>query len=128
MNGYNVFPKIGKSSDNQSRYSAITRKNRFIFFSVLPGIVIWFATFIVLISYTNIAILYNKLICILAVLTYWLIRWYMNARQYIYDSKQEYRIFKRFRVVLKYVAGEVFHFIILISVILMLMVFIEKYF
>jgi hypothetical protein len=124
----NAFPKIGTGPDNNSGFPVITRKNRFIFFSAISGMMIWFATFIVLVSYTDIAILYNKLICILVVLTFWLIRWQRNVKQYIHDSKRENRIFKRFGAALKYTAGEIFHFIILISVILMLMVFIEKYF
>jgi hypothetical protein len=126
--GENVFPKIGTGSDNNSGFPVITRKYRFIFFSAISGMAIWFMTFIALVSYTDIAILYNKLICILVVFTFWLIRWHRNVRQYIYESKRENRIFKRIRIALKYTAGEIFHFIILISVILMLMVFIEKYF
>jgi hypothetical protein len=106
----------------------IHRKNRFILFSALAGILIWLATFIVLVSFTEIAIMYNKLICSLAVLTFWLIKWYKSINQYLLESKKENRILIRFQAILKYTVIEVFHFLILISFLLIVVIFIEKYF
>jgi hypothetical protein len=102
-------------------------KNRYILFSALAGIVIWFLTFTILVSFTEISIFFNKLICVLTVLTFWLIRWYKGISQYIHDIKYETRIITRLRAVLKYGMNEVFHFIVLISVLLIIMIFIERF-
>jgi hypothetical protein len=124
----NIFSKNEENLNKPPCCFIIQRKNRFILFSAVAGIVIWFATFTVLVSYTDIALIYNKLISILAVLTFWFIKWYRNVRQYLHDSKRENGILIKLRAILKYAITEILHFIILISVLLILMFFTEKYF
>jgi hypothetical protein len=124
----NASPGRKEVSNDPSYSFVVSGKRSFIWFSAAAGLFIWFATFTVLISFTEIAIIYNKLICVLAVLTFWLIRWYRNVNQYIRDSKRENRIFIRLRAIMKYSVIEVFHFMILFSVLMILMIFVEKYF
>jgi hypothetical protein len=113
---------------NYPRWYFLRWKRRFILLSALAGIVIWFSTFFILVGFTELPIIFNKLICILAVLTFWLIRWYKGVRQYLIDSKRETRALLRLKAMLKYGISEVFHFIILISVLWIIMIFIEKYY
>jgi hypothetical protein len=124
----NIFLQRKTSSTDPSGCFISSGRRSFLLFSALAGIVIWLLTFIVLVSFTEISIIFNKLISVLAVLTFWLIRWYRNVNQYILDSKHENRILNRLRVIFKYSITEIFHFIILFSFLMILMVFIEKYF
>jgi hypothetical protein len=94
-------------------------KKRSILFSALAGVAIWFSTFIILVSFTELPIFFNKLICIIAVLTFWLISWYKRVCLYLHDLKYENRKITRLKAMLKYGITEVFHFIILISVLLL---------
>jgi hypothetical protein len=105
-----------------------TTKNRFILFSATAGIVIWILTYTILVSFTEISFFLNKLICVLIVLTLWLIKWYRETCQYLHDLKHEARILARLKAVWKYSMTEIFHFVVLISVLLVLMIFIEKFF
>jgi hypothetical protein len=124
----NASPGRKEGSDDRSYFFLVSGKRSFVLFSAAAAVFIWFATFTVLISFTELPIIYNKLICVLAVLTFWMIRWYRNINQYIRDSKLENRIFARLRSFVKYSITEIFHFMILFSVLMILMIFVEKYF
>lgn len=123
-----VFSGVKEDSDYTSGFLIPQKKSSFVLFSAAAGIVIWFATFTILVCFTGISIICSKLICILAVLTFWLIRRYRKINLYIQESKCENRMLIRLQANLKYVAGEVFHFIILISVLIVLVLYAENLF
>jgi hypothetical protein len=102
-------------------------RNRYFLFSAGAATIIWFMTFIILVSFTAIPVFYNKLICIIIVITIWLIIWYKNVRQYLLDLNSEKRKLTRLRIIMRCVINEAIHFIIMVSVLMVIMLFIGRF-
>lgn len=118
-----VFENCGNSIFNCS----IKRNYRFILFSAGVGLIIWITTFYTLITYTGIDVIYNKLLSVLAVLTYWFIMWIIRIRQYVNEREKSLPVLIKIRLILKFIFLEIVHFCVLFLALLTILFFIEKY-